>query len=178
MSSTPELCDQQALRYFSANPNAGAYARDKLVKVLKQTPSCASQPDEVVQQILDQHIPGRPTSGRYLAHQFRQDTPEVRHFKHDAFWRGMLSFGPLLIILVFLLWKLVFRGNKVVLYVGIAILVGWLCVTAVYALMKYGVAGIGYRYSHILNGGQIGQRFGQGQAQMLPQQPNSQQVDF
>ena len=75
-----------------------------------------------------------------------------------ALARGALH--PLLIILVFLLWKLVFKGNKVVLYIGIAIIGVSERVTAVYALMKYGVAGIGYGRP---SAGQIGLRFGQGQ---------------
>ena len=66
-----------------------------------------------------------------------------------------MSFGVLLIVLVFILWKLVFNSNKTTLYIGIAIFVAWLIMCAVYAVFRYGVAGVGYRYGHVLGNSDV-----------------------
>ena len=150
--SSLENCDALTTRYMNDH-GGSSYQRAAIFARLKETPACKGVPDAQVNMLLDQHLPATPNAHRYLEHQFRRDTPEVRAFKHEAFWRGALSFGPLLIILVFILWKLVFKGNAIVLYVAIAVAVGYMCIAGVYAVMKYGVAGVGYRYSHILGAG-------------------------
>ena len=147
-----DQCVQQTDSYLT-DIGDRQYTRDSLLKQLRQSAACSPLTDKQVDRILDMHLPARPNSNRYIEQQYRQDTPQVRQFKHDAFWRGVLSFGLLLVLLVFLLWKLVFDGKPIVLYIAIAILIGWLCACAVYGVFRYGVAGVGYRYSHILGTG-------------------------
>ena len=149
-----DQCVQQTDSYLTDTADR-AYSRDSLLRQLRQSPACRPLSDQQVDRILDMHLPSRPNSNRYIETQYRQDTPQVRQFKHDAFWRGLLSFGLLLVLLVFLLWKLVFDGKPIVLYIAIAILIGWICAGAVYAVFRYGVAGIGYRYGHVFGAGTV-----------------------
>ena len=129
----------------------------------------------VCQQLMNTS-PGQTTFNRILSTEFddpnaglspepmalgsRRDTREVQRFKHDAWWRGFIVAGVLLLILGFIFYKVVLRGSKMALYIFIAVMVTYIVIGAIRTVWMSGIAGVGYQYGHIFRSGRAVSRGG------------------
>lgn len=159
------LCSVKLSNYISQIPHEKKATRADVKaalfgdNALPQFSACKNLPEVDQYDLLNQHFQA-PSSEVHLRRTqlgiaYRKDTDDVMYLRYRMWWRGVVAIGIVVLVLCFVLYSTVLQKSKTSLYVIGCILLGYIGIVAVRTLYLYGIAGIGARFGHILNGSAI-----------------------